>query len=1773
MVSYSQQPDDQESLAFKLLVELLSYHLASPVQWIETQNQLLNRDPPIHRIVEVGPRTTLATMAKKTAEQRHATLNPLQKSKYSFLSVSDNSEDIYYEYEQQEAPDKATEPSIKKENVVAKLEKPPAPRQASQESISLSDNIRRDPSRQLDLSANHILLSIVAGRLKKAFDQVSTDCAIQDCCGGRSTLQNEIVGMLVAEFGRLPDGAEYMPLKGLGDALQAGFAGQPGKQMSALLSKFINSAMPAGFNKNAIHDYLESSWGLSQSHSIIPMCLATTMQPTARLSSRKDAEEYFDTIISRYALYAGISFTTSQVTDRREPSTNHNTNVKASQDHLLNPKQLSQLAAFATYNPTHDHGRLEELTVSAGEMTERLAELQAELGEQFLDGIKPAFDLRKARHYDSWWNWVRVDLIERLGRVESSTVESLPHEDDDFRHILNRWEPSCTDILKSCLSNPRISSTHLALCRQVLQLSEKAELADPVFIYKKLALAPKTVITPDGAVHTVEIPRETSNYPELSRKMRPSSSGTCMPFVNVQTRTELSDFTYDVEATRILAETMNDGAIRGFTYAGKSALVTGAGTGSIGAEVVKGLLSGGAHVVVTTSRPISTSGQAFQDMYKAYAGRGAKLSVVPMNQGSQQDCEALVEYIYGPESPTGGDLDFVLPFAALNQVGEIHMLDDRAELALRTMLVNLLRILGCIRREKEQRKILNKPTLAILPMTCNEGTIGADGLYPESKIALRSLFNRFYSESWADYLNVCGAAIGWTRGTGIMQPLNNISEEIEKLGVITFTPAETAFNILSLMTPDMIAMSEERPLLVDMAAGLREMWHVKEHISNAFRTVEKKQKLQRALQAEKIRHEEILCGQAEHASPATAHSLRRAHIQLPFPDLPHYDAVTANLPELEGMVDLSSTVVVVGYSELGPWGNSHTRWEIEHQGKFSLEGYVQIAWTMGLIKHFSGEIKGQAYAGWVDGRTNEPVHEEEIPQKYNDYIMSHVGLRMVEPEGAFGYDPARKETLHEVVVEGDLPPFECSKAAAESFKRRHGDNVSIYPLSEEEYRVIVKSGTTFLIPKATAFDTVVAGQVPKGWDPLRYGIPEDIAQQVDRLTLYMLCCMSEALLSAGITDPYELYKYIHVSELISCLGSGGGPLISTQRMFRDRYIEKPVQNDVLAETFYNTIGAWINMLLFSSTGPLRTPVGACATALESLDSACEAIQSGKYKVALVGASDDFTEEPSFEFAHMKATVNSKEDLDAGRLPSEMSRPTSTSRKGFVESAGSGVQILMSAQLAMDMGLPIYGIVAHTQLAGDQIGRSVPAPGKGLLSAAREAMDSESSRFVNLSYRRTMFQQEMTEIENWHRTQVLAGRSSCHLDAVRASRVQGAQHRWANKLWLQDRSISPIKAALATWGLTVDDIRVASLHGTSTKANDLNESDVIDTQMTHLGRTSGKPLLAVCQKNLTGHPKGPAGAWQLNGCFQMLQTGIVPGNRNADNVDEQLRKFHHLVYPSRTIHLDEIRATMVTSFGFGQKGAIALVVSPKYVFAAVSPAAYDNYRSRATRRQQSANPAFVSALINNSVVKVKADSPWKNQEDLRRMLLDPYCRLSEDGSLIAKKPTVESAQQELHHLKSEESSATWGMQRSSNSLSGSVQEMLDSISASSHGTSPVSVGIDIEDIAGVNIDDPVFLERNYTALERELCSSSPNPRASYAGRWSAKEAVFKSLHIQSRGPGAAMKSIEIISDSGIPKVKLHGPALEAATQKGINRVEVSISHAAETVVAIALAQTI
>jgi fatty acid synthase subunit beta len=155
-----------------------------------------------------------------------------------------------------------------------------------------------------------------------------------------------------------------------------------------------------------------------------------------------------------------------------------------------------------------------------------------------------------------------------------------------------------------------------------------------------------------------------------------------------------TNWEYSSNLTGVYLDILHEIATSGTTFKDKNALLTGVGKGSIGVEVVKGLLSGGAHVVITTSSYSRKTVEYYQSIFQSFGGRGSALTVVPFNQASEQDVEALVNYIY---ANLGMDLDYILPFSGIPKNGrEIDGLDDRSELAHCMMLVNLLCILGAV---------------------------------------------------------------------------------------------------------------------------------------------------------------------------------------------------------------------------------------------------------------------------------------------------------------------------------------------------------------------------------------------------------------------------------------------------------------------------------------------------------------------------------------------------------------------------------------------------------------------------------------------------------------------------------------------------------------------------------------------------------------------------------------------------------------------------------------------------------------------------------------------------------------------------------------------------------------------------------------------------------------------------------------------------------------------------------------------------------------------
>ena len=122
---------------------------------------------------------------------------------------------------------------------------------------------------------------------------------------------------------------------------------------------------------------------------------------------------------------------------------------------------------------------------------------------------------------------------------------------------------------------------------------------------------------------------------------------------------------------------------------------------------------------------------------------------------------------------------------------------------------------------------------------------------------------------------------------------------------------------------------------------------------------------------------------------------------------------------------------------------------------------------------------------------------------------------------------------------------------------------------------------------------------------------------------------------------------------------------------------------------------------------------------------------------------------------------------------------------------------------------------------------------------------------------------------------------------------------------------------------------------------------------------------------------------------------------------------------------------------------------------------------------------------------------------------------------------------------------------------------------------VGLGVDIVEIArmrAILARTPSFASRVYSEEERAYCDATATPEVHYATRFAAKEAVLKALGT-GFSQGIGVRDIEVKRNAkGRPYVVLAGRAKEAARQRGVRELPLSLSYTHTDAVACAMAIT-
>ena len=1304
LLDYPSHASKPPVLARILLIELLAYQFASPVRWIEGQEVLVGAEAngglAATRVVEVGPAEapTLANMMRYTLSLPSAPARAVDV----LNAGADRGRVLYQDGFLTVGDEQHVAPVVNAPADDAPTETAPAaaadaaPAAAAVDAALVVASTGAAPTDRPP-GVEELIRAVFAFQAKLRPEQIDLNENIDDLVEGVSSRRNQILLDLGNELGGVSiDGAHEMPISKLIGEVEKRAPGYraPGPYLEGRVADALERTFrPLGKGRNDVQAELDKTFGLGPgltSSVELAIALGTRDGDSPRGGALgitpAGASDMIATIAGDFGRANGMAIA---------PLTSGGGGGGVVDSEALDALERRILGADGAL------GRLADVlneAVGAGPgatpftEAERVSILDAELGEDFARFVTPVFDTKKHVMFGASWAGARADAVRLAYDWENGRLTPEQASARAARLAAFADHPNVASVIRWAAA--RIADDALT--------SALTTMARPSFAWTPAR--PSTSVV-DGRVVYSEQPDERADARTRFVESMFVKDETGIRLRGAATHTELR-------------ESMKLRAAQAFDFAGETALVTGASPGSIALECVRHLLNGGARVILTTSSYSAKRMEAYREVYQESAGPGAELHVIPYNQGSTEDTDALVEWLFDTTTePSGATVkvmkeptppSIILPFAALGAGGTTNEADARAEAALRIALVGVERLISRIGAAYAAHGQPDPRAHVVLPMSPNTGTFGGDAFYGESKVGLEALLAKWQSEShaWGAAFSMVGAEIGWVRSTGLMDANDLFAAELEaNHPVRTFTASEMGFLIAGLCDDYPRSASVDRALRADLTGGLGRIDSLSTAVAVARQTVEDLARAERLAGECATREREALGAAVDTAPPAL-----RA---LPTPAAPRPALVPWDAPQM----DLDRTVVIVGVGEVGPYGFRWPRFAAEHDADLNAGAVAELAWMTGLVDFRDGK--------WHDAESGAEVAHGELAELYRERVRAAAGIRWFN-EDLTGFDMDSVPLYTRVFLERDFEFTVGSEAEARAFVDSAPEQTRARQDGSGVWKVTRLAGSEMRMPRSIRMNRRAGGLVPDGFDFARLGIPNDMIASVDRSTLFSLLATCEAFIEAGVS-PEEVLQHLHPTRVGNTQGSGIGGMEALRKLYLDLPLDDERQADVIQETLINVIAGYNVQSLIGGYGPMVNPVSACATAAVSVELAVDKIQCGKADFVVAGGYDDIGLASVLGFGDMGATANSDDMTARGMEPSQFSRANDRRRGGFVEAHGGGTILLASARVARDLALPVHGVVAYAGTFSDGIHRSIPAPGLGIVAAAAGGANSPLGR--------------------------------------------------------------------------------------------------------------------------------------------------------------------------------------------------------------------------------------------------------------------------------------------------------------------------------------------------------------------------------------------------------------------------------------------------------------
>lgn len=405
---------------------------------------------------------------------------------------------------------------------------------------------------------------------------------------------------------------------------------------------------------------------------------------------------------------------------------------------------------------------------------------------------------------------------------------------------------------------------------------------------------------------------------------------------------------------------------------------------------------------------------------------------------------------------------------------------------------------------------------------------------------------------------------------------------------------------------------------------------------------------------------------------------------------------------------MSQLPVIVGFGGINPAGRAsfHHAYRRLILDKLSQEAknetLLDLAILTGLATQTDGTYQTQA---------GDFQSTDELVNVLERQLLDSTLIRRIEPS-SFDVD---KVTFNKPASLGSSDRFKF-KLRKRQMPLQIPENWTVEETSPGVFNIEVEGDLNVILPDHKKAPVQSAGQLPSGFTPGKLYQSRNHPRNL-QMTVF---AASDALSSTGI--PFETIAAkvkpdqiaVYASNSIGQLddyGFGG--------LTKFPSIGKRTTSKQMPLGYAQMPADFVNAYILGNVGTTGGALGACATFLYNLRSGVNDIRSGRRKVVLVGGSDaPVTPEIIEGFRAMGALAEDKDLLALDNLEKltvadyrKACRPFGQNC-GFTMGESSQFALLMSDDLAIELGAEIYGAVPEVFVNADGHKKSISAPGIG-----------------------------------------------------------------------------------------------------------------------------------------------------------------------------------------------------------------------------------------------------------------------------------------------------------------------------------------------------------------------------------------------------------------------------------------------------------------------------